>query len=541
MDKPLWEFQFIQNIEWNDPRLDIDKETLSSKVYPKPCCVVRMKVHHSLTDGVSLLHHTLTYFMTGHDKDAPSDQLPQKKKTQKGVLASLKNAFNIGLLQKIFLDLSNPKWRSRTVEMTKKIVHGLYVAPWVLVKTMLWPKEAPIQAAHLEGVKRVALPVSISLEEITHVRVAAQKLHGLKPTVNDVLASCISGAVVRYSKLMNKGDQTSMARKLLNSLEVMLPNARLIAQSPVISRSFFLNASPASQKSDGKSMDELRELRLNLLKEAERQPSVYHSVENSDETAKDETAKDETVLDETAKDETAAKDATPLSTPKLTPRMQTDPPSTPLSGALSSLSHLASPASNCASQISISVPVNLRKPLEPFSFSNELSAVIVRLPTAPNADPSDRLEVVTSAFAVTKGSPDTLIMAVASKMLCEILPFSAAKLFIDMFANKASLVFSSLPGPAELPHLGPKKAVDMFYTAPQRANIGACVTALSHSSMVRLAAVSDRGCLSDPDLLLSCMVEEFREIQTCLSEESPNSFITAGQEESQPIPSVDAK
>lgn len=157
------------------------------------------------------------------------------------------------------------------------------------------------------------------------------------------------------------------------------------------------------------------------------------------------------------------------------------------------------------------VPVNLRPADAPLTLGNRFGLVFLPLPVQLD-QPRARLAEVARQMGELKRSPE----AAVTLAILDTVGRTAAvleDLAVGLFATKATLVCTNVPGPRDQLHLA-GQAVDSFlFFVPQSGRVGLGVSLLSYRDHVRMAVASDRGLVPDPATLVRHFEEELALLQ----------------------------
>jgi diacylglycerol O-acyltransferase len=176
LTKPLWQFHLIENYT--------------------ECCALVMRFHHSIGDGMAIMHVILS--LTDSDPDAawPVVQPDHLQRDRAGRAAGPKRSTRRGavgaILREGFGLLAEPEriselgrtGRDAAAELGRFLLHK--------------PDPDSVLKGELGVDKRAAWSTGIALEEVKAIQ---QRLGG---TVNDVLLTVVSGAMRRY--MQDRGD-----------------------------------------------------------------------------------------------------------------------------------------------------------------------------------------------------------------------------------------------------------------------------------------------------------------------------------------------
>jgi diacylglycerol O-acyltransferase / wax synthase len=152
------------------------------------------------------------------------------------------------------------------------------------------------------------------------------------------------------------------------------------------------------------------------------------------------------------------------------------------------------------------VPVNLR-PLERMAeLGNQFGLIFLSLPVGI-ADPGERFEELRRRMRALKQSAEPVVAFAVLKSL-GIIPRFLQKAVVRLFATKATLVVTSVPGPCEPLYLAGRRLSSIFFWVPQAGRVGLGVSILSYAGEVRLGVGTDAGLVPDPAAIVGGFYEE---------------------------------
>ncbi len=160
--------------------------------------------------------------------------------------------------------------------------------------------------------------------------------------------------------------------------------------------------------------------------------------------------------------------------------------------------------------LSVTVPVNVRKPGTEFELGNKFSLVFLKLPVYLK-DPILRLKEVKRRMDKLKVSADPyvnfgLLSAIG------FLPTTAAQKAAQFFGNKASGVLTNVPGPKKPLYFAGKEISNLMFWVPRSGTIGLGISILSYNGKVTIGIASDKGLMPDPETLLEGFEDEFNSL-----------------------------
>lgn len=164
--------------------------------------------------------------------------------------------------------------------------------------------------------------------------------------------------------------------------------------------------------------------------------------------------------------------------------------------------------------IRATVPVNLRPAADAqadtLSLGNRFGLVFVELPIGIR-HPLERLYAVHAAMQALKASPQALA-TLGLLSLVGSLPPAVETYALGLFSAKASLVASSLPGPAEPLALAGRRITEVLFWVPQSGTIGTGVSMLTYCGRVQYGVMADRALIPDPLRLVELLAAEFERL-----------------------------
>jgi WS/DGAT/MGAT family acyltransferase len=169
------------------------------------------------------------------------------------------------------------------------------------------------------------------------------------------------------------------------------------------------------------------------------------------------------------------------------------------------------------------VPVNLRPPRAPGDslldeHHNWFGLVFLDLPI-DDPDRESRLSKLRREMNRIKASKE----AVVSLAVLEVLGRSPAiveHLADEVFARKASLVITNVPGPRSKLRLAGRRLQDMVFWAPHPCGLGCGASILSYAGLVRVGIRSDAAVVPDPELIAHYFEQELEDWATIPRDEA---------------------
>ena len=153
------------------------------------------------------------------------------------------------------------------------------------------------------------------------------------------------------------------------------------------------------------------------------------------------------------------------------------------------------------------VPVNLRDPQASLNLGNRFGLVYLSLPVAI-ADPLRRLYEVKRRMDNLKSSPEAVV-AYQLLALLGSLPGELAEHFVSIFASKASIVLTNVPGPRRKLYFAGRPIRRMMFWVPQAGDIGIGISIISYAGEVSLGLMVDEKLVDDPTTILRDFEHEF--------------------------------
>ncbi len=156
------------------------------------------------------------------------------------------------------------------------------------------------------------------------------------------------------------------------------------------------------------------------------------------------------------------------------------------------------------------MPVNLR-PLGRMSrLGNHFGLVFLSLPLGIG-DPLARLAELRRRSAALRRSAEAPVVLLILRTLGRV-PLAVQRLVVKIFATKATLVMTNVPGPNRTLYLAGSPIRDVFFWVPQSGRVGLGVSILSYRGTVRLGVGTDAGLVPDPEAIVAGFQAEFDEL-----------------------------
>jgi diacylglycerol O-acyltransferase / wax synthase len=156
------------------------------------------------------------------------------------------------------------------------------------------------------------------------------------------------------------------------------------------------------------------------------------------------------------------------------------------------------------------MPVNLRPLARMSQLGNHFGLVFLSLPLGI-ADPLARLAELRRRSAALRRSAEAAVVLLILRTIGRV-PLAVQRLVVKIFATKATLVMTNVPGPNRTLYLAGKPIRDIFFWVPQSGRVGLGVSILSYNGTVRLGVGTDAGLVPDPQTIVAGFHEEFDEL-----------------------------
>jgi diacylglycerol O-acyltransferase / wax synthase len=156
------------------------------------------------------------------------------------------------------------------------------------------------------------------------------------------------------------------------------------------------------------------------------------------------------------------------------------------------------------------MPVNLRPLARMSQLGNHFGLVFLSLPLGI-ADPLARLAELRRRSAALRRSAEAAVVLLILRTI-GLVPLAMQRLVVKIFATKATLVMTNVPGPNRTLYLAGKPIRDIFFWVPQSGRVGLGVSILSYAGNVRLGVGTDAGLVPDPQAIVAGFHEEFDDL-----------------------------
>jgi diacylglycerol O-acyltransferase len=163
-------------------------------------------------------------------------------------------------------------------------------------------------------------------------------------------------------------------------------------------------------------------------------------------------------------------------------------------------------------QVRAFVPFNLR-PLDqplPSTLGNAFGLVFLTLPVGI-ANTRERLGSVKAEMDAIKRSAEGP-MAYGILGVMGLTPPEVEKIAIDVFAAKASMVVTNVPGPQRPLYVAGARLRGVLVWAPMSGSVAMSVSILSYDGRVTVGLMSDAGLVPDPERIVHGIERELRKL-----------------------------
>jgi diacylglycerol O-acyltransferase / wax synthase len=174
-------------------------------------------------------------------------------------------------------------------------------------------------------------------------------------------------------------------------------------------------------------------------------------------------------------------------------------------------------------QVRAFVPFNLR-PLDqplPSTLGNAFGLVFLTLPVGI-ASTRERLRSVKVEMDAIKHSAEGTV-AYGILGLMGLTPPEVEKVAIDVFAAKASMVVTNVPGPQRPLFVGGSRLRGVLVWAPMSGSVAMSVSILSYDGRVTVGVMSDAGLVPDPERIVGGVERELRKLRRLYLSPAPAS------------------
>lgn len=181
-----------------------------------------------------------------------------------------------------------------------------------------------------------------------------------------------------------------------------------------------------------------------------------------------------------------------------------------VTGALRSYMLEEGESLSAGAEIRATVPVNLRPLEHARELGNHFGLVFLTLPISI-ANPLERLYCVNERMNELKASKQA-VMAFGLLAALGMSPAAVQKPALDLLSDKASMVLTNVPGPAEPLYLAGGKVKDMMFWVPQSGKLGVGVSILSYNRQVFFGLIVDRRLIPEPGRIIAKFKPELEKL-----------------------------
>ncbi|KAK6643616.1 hypothetical protein RUM43_005126 [Polyplax serrata] len=173
------------------------------------------------------------------------------------------------------------------------------------------------------------------------------------------------------------------------------------------------------------------------------------------------------------------------------------------------------------------------------TLGNKTSSVIMPLPVAVEGC-VPRLWATRKTLDSLKTSVDPIILHVTTAALMSIGSTSFARHLVNYFTDRASLQFSSIPGPTSEVLLEGQSLKGIYPILPAQANLGISITTMTYADQVFVSVIAERALGPAAELILQYLEDQIEVLWNLLLnrrvpgvQESPTLYVKANMLESQ--------
>lgn len=153
------------------------------------------------------------------------------------------------------------------------------------------------------------------------------------------------------------------------------------------------------------------------------------------------------------------------------------------------------------------VPFNVRPLDRAGELGNSFGLVFLLLPVSV-ADPAERLAELKRRMDALKGSAEPGVVFLILQSIGRAPRWLHTQV-VDMFARKASVVMTNVPGPTAEIHMAGAPVETLMFWVPQAGDIGLGVSILSYNGRVRVGVCADAAYVPAPGRLVEAFEAEF--------------------------------
>jgi diacylglycerol O-acyltransferase / wax synthase len=156
------------------------------------------------------------------------------------------------------------------------------------------------------------------------------------------------------------------------------------------------------------------------------------------------------------------------------------------------------------------MPVNLRSFAKMAELGNHFGLIFLALPLGIG-DPLARLAELRRRASALKRSAEPVVVYGILRALGRV-SLALQRLVVKIFATKATLVMTNVPGPQRTLYLAGKPIRDVFFWVPQSGRVGLGISICSYDGWVRLGVGTDAGLVPDPEVIVEGFHAEVAEL-----------------------------
>ena len=168
--------------------------------------------------------------------------------------------------------------------------------------------------------------------------------------------------------------------------------------------------------------------------------------------------------------------------------------------------------SSLVDQVRAFVPFNLR-PLDqplPSTLGNAFGLVFLTLPVGIASTRDRLLSVKAEMDAIKRSAEGPMAYGILGVM--GLTPPDVEKIAIDVFAAKASMVVTNVPGPRQPLYVAGTPLARRAVWAPMSGSVAMSVSILSYDGRVTVGLMSDAGLVPDPERIVHGVERELRRL-----------------------------
>jgi len=154
------------------------------------------------------------------------------------------------------------------------------------------------------------------------------------------------------------------------------------------------------------------------------------------------------------------------------------------------------------------------------TLQNNLCYITMPIPLN-SASALEALAAADKSLKSIKSSNKVLTLSLIMNAILALLPFSLAEPLLNLISDKASGVFSSVPGPASTIHWGQHPISSLAFLVPQRSTVTVGFSALSYAGNLRIAVSADEAALRDPHPVVNGWQDALEELERAAEGISP--------------------